>query len=103
MAKWQIGNIEYLKRTGEAFDERNRCVTVDFAEIIKEIVEGDSPARFDADCLVESWDPATILREHQGNWDVLYAADISEDTFEEPDEGWKAARRDYWIRSDCLP
>jgi hypothetical protein len=64
--------------------------------VIKEMVRGNIPARFDAD-MGEVWDIEKVLREDKGDWH--WPASVSRafglDDFDEPDGGWEAACAEY--------
>jgi hypothetical protein len=66
------------------------------------MIQGHIPARFDADYERESWDAAAVLRQHRGDWPREEKDAIAKDAFVEPDGGWEAARREYWIELDVL-
>ncbi|KAH4603637.1 hypothetical protein HBI24_109770 [Parastagonospora nodorum] len=100
LAKWQLGNVEFLNRVEQKFDRGTHCVTEDYSSIIKEIVDGAISVRFEAECIPGPWDPATILQEHQGDWPMDREEATEAYVFEEPDEGWEAARHASWAEID---
>jgi hypothetical protein len=99
-AKWQDANAEFFKQTGEALIEHQQLFMEGFSEMIKEMIQGHIPARFESQYDTELWDPATILRQHEGEWPRDKDDAIAGDAFKKPDGGWVAARREYWLDLD---
>jgi len=100
LAKWQIGNAEFLDRAGQEFDKWDHCVSEYYPNYVRDIVESGIPVRFEAEYVPEPWDPATILREHFGDWPLDHREATERYAFEEPEGGWKAARDGCWIEFD---
>jgi hypothetical protein len=90
-ARWQDANIEMLRQTQEAIDHQH-VIRDSFSDLIKEVVQGQIPVQFDAEYSKDLWDPAVILREHQGDWKGNYKDALRGIAFTEPDGGWEAAR-----------
>ncbi|KAI4665200.1 uncharacterized protein J4E88_010525 [Alternaria novae-zelandiae] len=92
-AIWLEGTVELARREQRQFHPF-QGITEDFVDVIKEMLRGEIPARFDAE-MDEVWDIEKILSEHVGDWpskvsDVFHLQD-----FEEPEGGWHAAREAY--------
>jgi hypothetical protein len=73
-------------------------VSPDFREVVKEVLRGDVPVRFDAE-MSAVWDLEKVLREHQGEWPNDFDGVFPVRDVEEPVGGWEAAREAYieWI------
>jgi hypothetical protein len=99
-ARWQDANVDFFQETGEEFEDYKQTIMEGFPELIKEMIQGHIPARFDADYEREPWDPAAVLRQYQGDWPRERKDAIADNAFVEPDGGWEAARREYWIDLD---
>jgi hypothetical protein len=99
-AKWQDANVDFFQETGEEFEDYKQTIMEGFPELIKEMIQGHILARFDADYEREPWDPAAVLRQYQGDWPRERKDAIADNAFVEPDGGWEAARREYWIDLD---
>ncbi|KAF2822273.1 hypothetical protein CC86DRAFT_410645 [Ophiobolus disseminans] len=69
-------------------------VSVDFPDVIKQILRGEIPVRFEAE-MGQPWDLEVILREHRGEWADDFKQGFAIEDLEEPPEGWDAARRAY--------
>ncbi|KAI4906908.1 hypothetical protein J4E90_010111 [Alternaria incomplexa] len=85
-AIWQDGAEKLKLRTAPIVD--------DFVDIIKAVVRGDVPVRFEAD-MHELWDIDKILREHSGRWPCAVENRISFLHFDMPYAGWDAVRSEY--------
>jgi len=69
-------------------------VSDDFPQVVKEILRGEIPVRFEAE-MAEVWDLEEILRTHQGEWPSEFEDVFPMEDLEEPFEGWDAARNSY--------
>jgi hypothetical protein len=63
-AKWQDANVEFFKQTGEEVVDYEQTFMEGFPEPIKEMIQGQIPARFDADYEREPWDATAVLTQH---------------------------------------
>jgi hypothetical protein len=90
-AIWRDGAEQRYRQRGENFGSR---IALDLVDIMKAMIRGDIPARFEAD-MGAIWDIDKILREHEGDWPFHVKRVFSLKDFEEPEEGWEAARARY--------
>ncbi|KAH6883205.1 hypothetical protein BKA58DRAFT_374692 [Alternaria rosae] len=90
-ALWQEGAEELTRRRGEQWGV---SVVDDFVDVIKAVVRGDVPVRFEAD-MGELWDIDKILREHSGQWPRTVGGRVAFFHFEMLDGGWEADRAEY--------
>ncbi|KAI4669565.1 uncharacterized protein J4E79_001610 [Alternaria viburni] len=95
-AIWQDGAFEIARREQRPYDWQNDDgIAEDFVDLIKEMLRGETPARFDGADMGEIWDIEKILREHDGDW-PRYVGDVFRlQDFDEPEGGWEAAREVY--------
>jgi hypothetical protein len=99
-AVWQDINLEILRQNGEDNFPFVTTIHEGFSDLIHELVFGRVPVRFDAEYDRETWDSASTIQKYRGNWPKNHREAIAEDAFVEPDGGWEAARREYWIDLD---
>ena len=92
-AIWLEGTVELARREQRRFYPF-QGITEDFADVIKEMLRGEIPARFDAE-MDEVWDIEKILSEHVGEWPSKVSDVFRIRDFEEPEGGWHAAREAY--------
>ncbi|KAI4672807.1 uncharacterized protein J4E78_001310 [Alternaria triticimaculans] len=92
-AIWQDGAMEIARREQRQFDDDDG-VAEDFVDVIKDMLRGEIPARFDAD-MGELWDIEKLLRENDGDWPTDVRDVFRLQDFDEPDGGWEAAREVY--------
>jgi hypothetical protein len=93
-AIWHEGALEIARREQRTLWAYDGGLANDFVDVIKKMLRGEIPARFDAE-LGEVWDIQKILREHIGEWPVKVSNVLRLQDFEEPDGGWEAARELY--------
>ncbi|KAI4940027.1 uncharacterized protein J4E92_001315 [Alternaria infectoria] len=92
-AIWLEGTVEIARREQRRFLP-SEGITEDFVDVIKEMIRGEIPARFDAE-MGEVWDIEKILSEHVGDWPSKVSDVFRLQDFDEPDGGWHAAREAY--------
>ncbi|KAI4627013.1 uncharacterized protein J4E87_004355 [Alternaria ethzedia] len=92
-AIWLEGTVELARREQRQFHPF-QGITEDFVDVIKEMLRGEIPARFDAE-MDEVWDIEKILSEHAGDWPSKVSDVFRLQDFEEPEGGWHAAREAY--------
>jgi hypothetical protein len=85
-AIWHDGAEELARREGSEFSYLRYGVAEDFVDVIKDMLRGNIPARFDAD-MGEVWDIEKILREHEGDWPTSINEVFRLADFDEPDGG----------------
>jgi hypothetical protein len=90
-AIWRDGAEQRYRQRGDVFGSR---IALDLVDIMKAMIRGDIPARFEAD-MGDIWDIDKILREHEGKWPFHVGIVFALKDFEEPEEGWEAARAKY--------
>lgn len=100
-AIWQDGAEELARRNGEKLQWWRSGGADDLVDIIKAMVRGDIPARFEAD-MGEVWDIEEILRNHEDDWPFSVRRIFAFRNFEEPDGGWEAARAGYFEEIDWV-
>jgi len=93
-AIWHEGSKELARRKGQEWKD-TYPLSEDFVDLMKAMVRGDIPARFEAD-MGEVWDIEEILRNHEGDWPEDARPFFALRRFEEPDGGWEAARAGYF-------
>ncbi|KAI4615132.1 hypothetical protein J4E83_006856 [Alternaria metachromatica] len=75
-----------------------------FADAIKGVIEGNIPARFDAD-MGKIWDIDQLLRDQDGDWPEDLDDVFELRNLEEPPEGWCAAHEErfgVWKHRDSV-
>ena len=92
-AIWLEGTVELARREQRRFYPF-QGITEDFADVIKEMLRGEIPARFDAE-MNEVWDIEKIISEYVGDWPSKVSDVFRLQDFEEPEEGWHAACEAY--------
>ncbi|CAE7033034.1 hypothetical protein PTTW11_05125 [Pyrenophora teres f. teres] len=99
-AIWHEGAQEVARRTGSKWEDYYG-IAEDFFDVIKAMVRGDIPARFEAD-MGEVWDIEEILRDSEGDEPASAREVFALENFEEPVGGWEAARAKYMEQTDWV-
>ncbi|KAF1849327.1 uncharacterized protein K460DRAFT_89135 [Cucurbitaria berberidis CBS 394.84] len=100
-AIWHDGAVEIARREKEEFLYYQDGVAEDFVEVIRGMLKGDIPARFDA-VMGDLWGLEEVLRDHEGNWPVEIRSAFDLMSLEEPAGGWEAARNECLDEIDWL-
>ncbi|KAF1945908.1 hypothetical protein EJ02DRAFT_431141 [Clathrospora elynae] len=85
-AIWHESVKEFARRQQFEFLQYRHDAVDDFIDVIKQMLRGEIPARFDAD-MGELWDIEKVLREHEGDWPRSIGHVVELGDFDEPDGG----------------
>jgi len=78
-------------------------VTDDFPQVVRDIFQGITPIRFDAN-MGEPWDLQEVMSEHECPWlySIHWEDILDMNKLEEPAQGWDGMAAEYVIKVDWI-
>ena len=98
-AIWEEGSVALSRRTDTKFLYWRDGIAEDFVDVIKEMLRGEIPVRFDVD-MEDVWDIDEILSRKGEEWPQKLEELFVLRDFEPPSGGWDAMKREYVEEDD---